>query len=125
MQIPNEKSPNEIWPELKWLDISDSYAGVFFRVEGGKSAQFGQVQDENVPRLDTFMMDRNDSPENNSGQPYCGQYHCDNDIPKYGNSTWIWIGKCDSGVNRWVKFHSSDGEIRPKNMAIKVWKRTG
>jgi len=34
-----------------WTDVSWSYLGVFFRVEGAGVASFGEVQQENAPRL--------------------------------------------------------------------------
>jgi hypothetical protein len=35
------------------------------------------------------------------------------------------MGNDPSGGRRSVKFYVSDGEVRPTNMAIRIWKRTG
>ncbi len=43
VQLPNEKSPTEIWPWMTWNEVSSAYAVVFFRVSGGNAASFGQV----------------------------------------------------------------------------------
>jgi len=51
VQLSHEKALSEIWPTMVWNDVSTAYAGVFFRVEGGTSAHFGEVQTEAAPRL--------------------------------------------------------------------------
>lgn len=40
---------------MAWKEISSDYEGVFFRVAGGDAAPFGQVQEENAPRLETII----------------------------------------------------------------------
>ncbi len=51
VQLPNEKSPTEIWPWMTSNDVSSTYAGIFFRVTGGGAASFEHVQEDNAPRL--------------------------------------------------------------------------
>jgi hypothetical protein len=36
VQLPNEKSPTEIWPWMIWNDVSSAYAGVFSELQEGK-----------------------------------------------------------------------------------------
>src|SRR5699024_5951111 len=51
VQLPKDKAPGEIWPWATWTDVSSTYAGVFFRVEGGAAAPFGTVQESNTTTL--------------------------------------------------------------------------
>lgn len=54
LQLPKSKSPEELWPGAPfiWSDVSWTYSGVFFRVLGGSSAAFGEVQDAHSPAID-------------------------------------------------------------------------
>ncbi len=57
VQLPKEKSPQEIWSgELKWTDISSTYDSVFFRVAGSKTEAFGKVQEEFAPYIDEVKL---------------------------------------------------------------------
>ncbi len=47
-----------------------------------------------------------------------------NTIPKEGWSYWNYIGG-SSGTTLEMSFKVSGGEVRPRNMAIRIWKRTG
>ena len=51
VELPNEKSPTEIWPWMIWKDITSSYAGLFFRAEGGGLEVFEKIQEDNTHRL--------------------------------------------------------------------------
>lgn len=120
VQLPYEKSPQEIWSGMTWTDISYIFDGVFFRVASGKAASFGTVQEEFSPYIDEikyeYIWDSVDAPH------YVK-------IPRTGG----WSGKIEnalinSGNGReyrgYHNFHFAAGEVRPKNMAVKIWKRT-
>jgi len=105
---------------MQWADVSATYAGVFFRVEGGGSAAFGQTQQENAPHLTKVEygyfnnIDGINRPiETNSDQ----------------TSEWIRSGyytnTISNPISTALRFTLSGGEVRPNNMAVKVWKRTG
>ncbi len=117
VQLPNEKSPTEIWPWMTWNDVSSAYAGVFFRVTGGEAEAFGQVQEDNSPRL------------TNVSQAYGG---CGLSFGLYYDTHEKWhIGDVCTGGNdpkskqASLRFYGKGGEVRPRNMAIRVWKRVG
>jgi hypothetical protein len=116
VQLPNDKSPSEIWPWMKWNEVSSAYAGVFFRVTGGGAATFGQVQEENSPQLTNV-----ESPVrcNGAGESTKVASNSWSDYVITGNTE----GPC--GKDRGMRFHISGGEVRPRNMAIRVWKRIG
>jgi hypothetical protein len=114
VQLPKEKSPSEIWPRMTWIDVSSTYAGVFFRVTGGGAESFGKVQEDNAPLITevTKMVDKTDKTSIL--------------IQKGASSQYLTTGGwdyCNNKVN--INFRMSGGEVRPRNMAIRIWKRTG
>ena len=146
VQLPKEKGPQEIWSsaELKWTDISSTFDSTFFRVAGSKAAAFGAVQEDFSPFIDEVTY------ENCELTKFFGEKQCDDSFPyarsskldrrspsswsgrvvtanRYYSSLNGWLPK-DTSISEWtgtVKFHSVGGEVRPRNMAVKVWKRTG
>ncbi|KAH9401819.1 chromatin-modulating protein mrc1, partial [Tyrophagus putrescentiae] len=119
VQLPKDKAPSELWPSLTWTDISSEYEGVFFRVVGGGAGSFGMVQQENAPRLERVYAGLNTVLNT-------GHVEVDHNmsIPVTGWSYGVATGAYD-GVNVYTYFkHTDIAEVRPKNMAIKVYKRT-
>jgi hypothetical protein len=97
---------------MTWNDVSSAYAGVFFRVAGGEAASFGQVQGDNAPRLigvySRYCEKLRDNPTSES--------HL---LMKLGRRSGVTAGEPLFDID----FEMSDGEVRPRNMAIRVWKR--
>ena len=121
VQLPHEKEPGEIWPWMIWENVSKNYSGVFFRVEGGEAAPFGEIQMENTTRVEKV----NSVWSSDAAFGEVSKHRASSGnitIPLKGPSLWIRTG--DSGsYSRYVNFELSSGEVRPKNMAIKVWRR--
>ncbi len=113
VQLPNEKSPTEVWPWMIWKDITSVYAGLFFRAEGVDSAPFGEKQNENCPRFTAV-----------SSQYGYDSFDQRNELVAGEKSKKIYTGG-DTGTQISLIFEMSGGEVRPRNMAIRVWKRTG
>ncbi|CAK9254333.1 unnamed protein product [Sphagnum jensenii] len=124
VQLPKEKSPTEIWPWMTWNDVSSTYAGVFFRVTGEEAAPFGQVQEDNAPRLGEVNTVWTYEAAWNKVSKHRAKLDSNTTIPKIGLSEWIRSGD-STGISRYMSFKLSDGEVRPRNMAIRIWKRTG
>ena len=119
VQLPKDKAPSELWPTMTWTDISSEYEGVFFRVVGGGSDSFGMVQHENAPRLE--MVFANIEKEIKTKKVFLGDNMT---IPLTGWSKALHTGD-DGGTSIFTSFkHTDTAEVRPKNMAIKVYKRT-
>lgn len=96
-----------------WLDITEEYAGLFFRVLGGGSAEFNVEQAENNNRL----MDVNTAHTINTWHivvPPTGAY-----------SDIVASGAMGSGsTTAWgLRFRVSGGEVRPRNTAVRIWRR--
>lgn len=111
-QLPFEKMPNELWPWTHWNEVSSTYAGVFFRVVGGDAKGFNATQAENSPRVTSI-----DFSSSSSESTYFSVSLTPGFWSNYANSGGYdghWVG---------MKFYVSSGEVRPRNMAIRIWKR--
>ncbi len=119
VQLPKDKAPTELWPSMTWHDISADYEGVFFRVVGGNAASFGQVQQEGAPRLGTVHI--SDVAKDVINNHYVAPYNLT--IPASDWSDGIRTGAKESSTFFYMNFKLTNTEVRPKNMAIKVFKR--
>jgi hypothetical protein len=111
---------------MTWKDVSSTYAGVFFRVMGGKAASFGEVQEDDAPRLIEVTTGFNDHLHlEKGGYGQYIEYGYNITIPKEGWSDWTITGHYtkDDAITRLTRFQTSGKEVRPRNMAIRVWKR--
>lgn len=117
VQLPKERLPSEIWPWLGWKDITSEYAGVFFRAEGGNSSLFGNIQEENSPRMITVQIDSVASGSLESKI----DLQADNQMSKAIRTAIYTAGDFRGQLG--LRFRVSSGEVRPRNMAIRIWKR--
>lgn len=113
VQLPGQQGPHSIWNNLYWMDVSHEYAGLFFRTIGGGSEQFEVIQEENSPKLEQV----------NTVQIPPNKY-----VTVSTNGTWsaaVSTGAADIGsTDVWgLRFALSKGEVRPRNTAVRIWKR--
>ena len=124
VQLPNQPTPSTIWSNVKWEEVTSQYSNLFFRAQGDKTEEFGKVQLEAAPRLDkvniTIINWENDSK--------WLQYHSNlQDVispGKWSKLLYTGLHSWKESLHQYINFLVSDEEIRPKNMAIKIWKRT-
>ena len=117
-QLPNQSSPQQLWPNMKWSEVTQQYSGLFFRAEGGGAEKFGNIQQANQSWISNFEILRYDYSQSSPGKFY---------PPIYNNSSpgsWTSLG-ANPGVLFDIYFYQTNSEVRPKNTAIKIWKRTG
>lgn len=122
-QLPYQKPPTEIWPSLAWKDVSARYAGVFFRVRGSSSGSFGEVQDEYVPKLNKVEANYFYQPSMDCGSKFQCK-HVKVEIDKV--SSFFFTGTWPALIineYRTLQFEYSGGEVRPRNMAMRVWEK--
>ncbi len=112
VELPGQKDPRNLWPMVEWTDASPEYAGLFFRVLGGGSQAFGALQNENSNRLTNVHTTMDNSFKSWNSEVIPGSW-----------SPWITTGTW-SGDNIQTQFLLSSGEVRPRNKAIRIWKRT-
>jgi hypothetical protein len=118
VQLPSQPEPKDLWPTVDWKEVTSDYAGLFFRVLGGGSATFEQIQEENSPRV---------SKVQNSNLVELNQVKEDSSLslPTGVWSNKIWTGQAPGhGSNIFLRFSVSDGEVRPRNRAMRIWKRS-
>ena len=148
VQLPKEKAPAELWPSFKWADISATYDSTFFRVAGSAAAPFGSVQQQQGPPfIDAILWDSChltwlDSnrigcyPDEEEEQPDNALNRTDLYGGKSGWSPAIWTAfnypqvpdnNKKPAVANYHRYHVSNAgaEVRPRNMAVKVWRRVG
>lgn len=116
VQLPKEEAPENIWPWMIWKDVSAIYEGVFFRAAGaGDAAAFGQIQEGNSNQVDKV--------ETRYGQHY--KIDAEASFTKGKWSDWLYSGGNEGTYHYSWRLHLAPGEIRPRNMALRIWKRIG
>lgn len=112
-QLPDQPEPSRIWSIVEWSEVTAEYAGLFFRAEGGNSSTFGSTQQDNSPRL-TNVQTSILNTANWSGN-----------IVANGVVSPAISSGASGGWTHWgVSFAVSSGEVRPRNTAVRMWKRT-
>ena len=115
-QLPDQLSPEQLWPKLQWKDVTQQYAGLFFRAEGGGSERFGTTQASNQSHI--FGMSVVTAEGGTGGRSIWG------DIVKLNQSAWTFQELYVPHTLIYaIRVYTTGGELRPKNTAIKMWKR--
>ncbi len=118
VQLPYYPSPDNLWPHLVWQSVTERFAGLFFRAEGGNSNGFGVVQAETTNQISLAnygnFHDGNDRPVLIS-IPDNGEYS------EYVRAGYWTPSTADSTEG--LRFATSGAETRPINTAVKIWER--
>jgi hypothetical protein len=116
-QLPKQPEPNTLWPSSKWEDVSKLYAGLFFRVLGENSSDFGvqEESDRSLTEVSNMFATVRDLTYKVG-------------VPKNGTVSDIlysddYTSSNNSMTRTMLKFRTSNDEIRPKNQAIRISKR--
>ena len=100
-----------------WENVSATYAGLFFRAEGGAAAAFGSTQTDGAPNIS-------------------GSFNIGADFEAWGGAFGLSIQGFRGADNRntdggYVQFNASSSnnkyvltEVRPVNSTIRIWRRT-
>lgn len=119
VQYPNELEPSKVWDfanNKKWEDISSQYAGLFFRVLGGAIAAWGLIQQPSSPYLVTLIKwscgVKGDGCTNGPKE----EIHA-----RLGDRSDSYLHISHNSDSELDFVHSGD-EVKPINMAIKIWK---
>ena len=118
-QLPEQLSPEELCPSAKWTEVSAEYEGLFFRVIGEDSAPFGEPQEMNqktVSKVSLKGMNFN----------FFQNYGYVKEYKEELEDGWTQVKNKDNVLIAVLELDlkTSGGEVRPRNTAIKLWKRT-
>lgn len=120
-QFSGQSAPSDLFGGT-WSNVSSTYAGLFFRAEGGNAAAFGSTQTDGAPdvhgqgvTVSGFLSSENRDAFTASSQ---------------SSATGGYSTSTRSTVD--IKFRASSynaifgraNEIRPANSTIRIWKRT-
>ena len=118
-------APSEMFAGT-WSNISSTFAGMFFRAEGGAAATFGSSQNAGLPNLkgrigqfNTYVMRGNAADQvlfytSTMGRP--GGIH------NGATDDYVYI---DMNANRYNNVYQDNvNEVRPYNSTIQIWRRT-
>lgn len=122
-QLPGMSAPATLWPWATWANESATFAGAFFRAEGGKASVFGSgVQ------TDAFQLHGHEL-EDNSGNTVTSRSITSGGATE-GPSP-------DGSADEWALTRAGDpitqgsggtprtaDETRPTNYTVRIWRRT-
>lgn len=121
VQFRGQSEPSSLFGG-KWSNISSSFAGEFFRAEGGNAASFGNTQTDAIRNITGTINEGLINVSYNSGSA-TDVFNVFQSSAKYG-------GGSDGGkYKKSVTFDASRSvptaqENRPYNSTIRIWKRT-
>ena len=116
VQYAGQAAPADLFGGT-WDNISDTYAGLFFRAEGGTAAAFGETQGGGAPNITGSI--GNIYALNVSGAFYV---QTGNQVG-HGDGSYLDSVIGFSAANSNATYGAAD-EIRPANSTIRIWKRT-
>lgn len=121
-QYAGTPDPTTLYPKATWANISASYAGNFFRVEGGLASDFESGrQEESVPNITGYI------PYVVGGQTGSGGAF------SYETATNLGYAQVTSNTNAHIAFNASRSnpaygrrnEVAPQNQTIRIWRKVG
>ena len=120
IQFRGQSAPADIFGGT-WSNVSSTYAGRFFRAEGGSAAAFGSQQAGGLPNITGYAGWGENSNEflpsgafYKSGSGLYGSASSDRD------NAGIYFSASLSN-----SLYGAASEVRPINETIRIWKRTG
>lgn len=126
IQFRGQSSPQDLFGGT-WQNISSTYAGRFFRAEGGSAASFGSTQAGGLPNITGGYI--RDTSQNTlegawSGVFYGYDFRTGNSS---ADSVRSYYGAQGLGFNasRSNSLYGAASEVRPVNETFRIWKRTG
>ena len=119
--MSGQPEPHVLWPNVKWINITPQYAGVFFRAEGAGSNAFGQVQDQQAR---TYQFLAVHPQREGIDQPRFSISQNIIKVKEVPNNDQIRDPIGNNGPYVQNDKHKNE-EIRPRNQAIRIWRRNG
>lgn len=140
IQFPNKQSPSTIYPSYTWTNITDQYAGAFFRFEGGNASTFESGLQDDATATTGLNTSFCSCPYNNT---HCHPIAYCNTGNGVAGSPLLYAGQCyvslstticysgsstnstsDSGAHTHGVTLTGGTETRPINYTVRLWERT-
>ena len=123
IQLRGQSTPDELFGSSgKWQDISNTYAGEFFRAVGGNSGNFGNTQAEGLPNI-----------TGNSGTINLAQYETGAGTGALRQiDGGIAMGSAINVINKPIitfnaslsnSIYGASTHVTPYNSAVRIWKK--
>lgn len=123
IQLRGQSTPDELFgSSSKWQDISNTYAGEFFRAVGGNSGNFGNTQAEGLPNI-----------TGNSGTIHLAQYQTAAGTGALRQiDGGIAMGSAINIINKPIitfnaslsnSIYGASTHVTPYNSAVRIWKK--
>lgn len=123
IQLRGQSTPDELFGSSgKWQDISNTYAGEFFRAVGGNSGNFGNTQAEGLPNI-----------TGNSGTINLAQYATGAGTGALRQiDGGIAMGSAINVINKPIitfnaslsnSIYGASTHVTPYNSAVRIWKK--
>lgn len=130
IQLRNQSAPDEIFGSSgKWQDISNIYAGEFFRAVGGHSYAFQQIQNEGLPDVDgIFSNFVGGSFNRNASNMSCSGAFMNTFIRLSDFFSFNGGGALDTynilfRLSWKNSIYGSSAHVTPYNSAVRIWKK--
>lgn len=123
VQFSGQAAPADLFGGT-WSNVSSSYAGLFFRAEGGSAAAFGSTQSDGAPGITGSMSNTACARSGlKTSGAIGGTYATASGYDIDGNNNIAFIGFSFNASWSSSKYGAAS-EVRPINSTIRIWKRT-
>lgn len=128
VQFANQPDPTSLFGGT-WSNISNSYAGLFFRAEGGAAAAFGGSQGGGLPNASGEFKPGGGnyvgpSEASTASGMFSMVYDKDDSTYRASESGGYNTYKFAANLSRSNSLYGAATEVRPVNSTIRIWKRT-
>lgn len=121
VQFSGQSSPSELFGGT-WSNVSSSYAGRFFRAEGGSAAAFGKTQADAAPNIYAWACGIETYKTRSSSGAFTYSDPINNNVigsgSDFGSASLNFNASYSNGK------YGDASEFRPINSTIRIWKRT-
>lgn len=136
IQFPGKEDPQTLYGRGTWDNISNEYAGLFFRAEGGNANPFeGGSQEDKIRNIKGATPKTDRLGNNAPGWTVKGAFYATN-CTSYGSYrganyasgaapiNFQFDANRGSSSDNPMAGHADGPEIRPVNTTIRIWQRT-
>lgn len=130
LQLRDQADPNTLFPGTTWENVSGTYAGRFFRVEGDDAASFGSQQSGGLPNI-IGSIGGGDNGHSTYGIVLTGLSFHSGAMTEGTARRGSFSGSGTPGsdiyfaASRYNSIYGKATEVRPVNDTIRIWKRIG